>query len=220
MENNDNVYIKRGPDFLKLDDMSSQKLRESIERILALRTEDNAAEVGELLDKLFVSYKTPIFNEDYYVNYEGTGEFWIREDYNNGIVVTNYSWGRTLTFSSEEELNNQFINLKDFMKNAEYIGRYFLRTEPLVDLPGYIKNDAYMSKFKSSLVIYSNGAYMLTVDQDPYDMSKRYGIIESRFLYDSKYKFIGVKDYNYENRDEVYEDVCAYGLSSGLPFLI
>ena len=126
MEQKNCIYIKRGPEFLGLDKISSQKMRESIERVLALRTDDNAEEVGILLGKILFGEK----NGYYRLDFTGTDDFWIRTDENDKIVLRKAIIDSLITtFYSEEELDEKYISLRDFLEHAEYIGRRFVRTE-------------------------------------------------------------------------------------------
>ena len=177
-----NIFIKKMPEVI----IYSEKENELFEKIEALKTKDLSQiendSNGEVTRGLYRSLKALEFQlkkEKMEKVYSEVSQFWILD---------------------ENESNDEFISLHDFLEQAEYVGKTFIRTEALGT------DNRYMSELENVLALYKLGNIIITVDSSAI-FEKKYRIISPKYLEDNKYEFVGNYNGEYKDKDSLYNAI-------------
>ena len=140
--------------------------------------------------------------------YDGCEEFWISMIKQNEISLFeqpyyNFLPPRHLKYKDKKSLDEQFIRLIDFLKEARYIGRYFKRTAPVQK--NDMVDDHYLVENKSIFVIYATDNLML-IRYTNYGETT-YRMLSPEYLKDKKYYFYGKFTDRYRDKAKLYKDI-------------
>lgn len=123
----------------------------------------------------------------------------------------NLNRGIKRDYISINELNKGYIKLSEFIKEAEYVGREFRRTVPVITYCNNtsIKDNSYLDRYgfenNKHIVLYMKDNTCLVKYMCSYGSG--YCIIDCRYIQDSNYEFIGSIYEEYRDRLKVYFDV-------------
>ena len=119
-------------------------------------------------------------------------------------------------YISLDELNNGYIKLSDFIKNARFIGREFKRIGPGITYYGI---DRDMAKIRDSRYLeideygYDDKYIVLYEKDNTFKVryicgnSRWYGIVDCIYIQDGMYKFIGPVYEEYRDKEKVYLEI-------------
>ena len=220
------IYIKRGPFVYTV----SEKDKQFYEELLDPKHDDDfknylkdatghesSEQVVAGVKDMFRSFVRDIGTKDYY----GCKDFWI-STINDGIFPKNGN-DKCITlefadvvqggiaskaFSSMDELNKEFISLRSFLQQGEYVGKNFKRTKPLNGICFYMQNEFSIPECDDILALYRYGDILLVYGRDGFNTIKpEYSLISAEFLEDGNYSFYGKKNKEYYDQEAVYEAV-------------
>lgn len=182
-----------------LDEKEKNATKPSVGRKIVLKVlktifPDPARELREVLEQL---EKEP-FNE----TSKGSNTFWILDVEEDGLKLIEqniFSKQKTKKYKSKEELEKDFVSLRDFFSEAEYIGRHFLRTEPLYGNMNFTIPDDQIT------VLYATKDLMLI--ENNIMGNKKFQMLPPRYLRDGKYTFYGEKNLEYLDTPELYQAI-------------
>ncbi len=109
-----------------------------------------------------------------------------------------------IQYKEIEEINTEYIKLSTFLNEAEYIGKEFVRTKPLII--NDIKDVSYITEdpYSSTTVLYKTDYAMLVEYKST---NTRYlEMLDPIYFKDNNYKFIGNK-VNKDDKTETYKKV-------------
>lgn len=113
-----NVYIKRGPEVVEFSEEQAKKL-ESLKKI-----EDKTTNI-EIAIKILEDFKKHAGEK----NYSGCNDFWLGQDNGLNYILTSKQKvnGATnqKTYENFDDMYKSFIDLREFLDEAEYVGRKF-----------------------------------------------------------------------------------------------
>lgn len=117
----------------------------------------------------------------------------------------NIPYDRYISF---DELDNGYIELFDFINGSVFIGREFIRLEPVIT---YLNNEC---KMNDKAYLCSDSKYIVLYAKDNVFLAKyicgryeEYCIIDCRYITDGMYKFIGNVYDEYSDRGKVYLEI-------------
>ena len=107
-------------------------------------------------------------------------------------------------YQTIEEINNEYIKLSTFLKEAEYIGKEFVRTKPLII--NKIKDISYITEdpYSQTTVLYKT-EYAMLVEYKGVN-SRNLEMLEPMYFKDNNYKLIG-NTYNSKDKKEIYKEI-------------
>ena len=136
------VYIKRGPEVGEFTEEQNKKLE-------SLKNEQNKTPAMMITIKILEDFKKHAGE----VNYSGCNDFWLERD--NGVtydllqqrIGTGTVKDRTvksISYKSFDEMYKDFIDLREFLDGAEYVGRKFEYPEDpkVVSMNGVLNMEA------------------------------------------------------------------------------
>lgn len=199
------IYLKRGPRIIPSKDVSNRN-DERLDMIEEhLKTDPKAS--PEELEKF--RYFRDLVRDSVTVerkDYSGCDSFWISivEDDCIRMVEMERPYATEKVFETKEDLNKEFIRLRVFLEQAEYIGRYFKRTKPCAEGP---LADRSYTHDSNSLALYATDSILLIQSETPYFKDKKFEIISSKYLEDSNYEFIGKVNNEFRDKPELYQAI-------------
>ena len=198
------IYIKKEPEYGTL----SETLRSIIPDSYAF-SEENYEENGAIhfneesiddVEQFVKDMNTPI--PDWY----GCNDFWTSIIYKNGILMVQHNYLKSepkKLFCNKERFDKKYISLRDYLSQAEYIGKYFRRTEPIST--GTYSDSSFMSKDYDTLALFKNDNIMIFLKQ--FAGEYRFSIINKNYLEDGKYEFFGEYTDKYNDKSELYQAI-------------
>lgn len=171
------------------------KGRRIVLKVLTTIFPDPARELREVLDQLE--------KEDFNESSKGATNFWVlsvEEDKLKLIEQNAFGKQKKKKYSSKDEMEKDFISLRDFFAQADYIGRHFIRTEPLSK-----ENLNFTYPDDRITVLYATKDLMLVENEV---MGQRlFEMIPPKYLRDGKYTFYGEKNLDYLDSPELYQAI-------------
>lgn len=122
------LYIKRKPDIFETN-------IDSLERLEAMREDPTIPEeVVDVFEEAADVFSKYMLNSEGKLDYSGCDSFWISvidDDRIKMIEQTKYYsvYPMTKSYESKEDMEEDFISLREFLSKAEYVGRYFKFTK-------------------------------------------------------------------------------------------
>lgn len=199
------IYLKRGPRIIPGQDVSNRNDNrlDIIEE--HLKTDPNAS--PEELEKFrkfrdLVRDSVTVERKDY----SGCESFWISivEDDCIRMVECGHPYSNEKRFENKEEIEKEFIRLRVFLDQAEYIGKYFKRSKPCAE--GSLADRSYTHD-SNSLVLYATDSILLIQRETPYFKDKKFEIISSKYLEDGNYGFVGKVNDEFRDKPELYQAI-------------
>lgn len=107
-------------------------------------------------------------------------------------------------YQTLEEINKEYIKLSTFLKKAEYVGKEFVRTKPLII--NKIKDISYITEdpYSQTTVLYKTDYAMLAEYKST--NSRNLEMLEPIYFEDNNYKFIG-NAYQEKTKKEIYKEI-------------
>ena len=197
------IYIKIKPDGPDL-----KKVEEIDEKLHDLTFEEGQKGISEETVRKreeFEKEKKYYSEED--ENYNGTDEFFMLEVNEKNIhLITYTSYGKKHVIECDsKKLKEQYKRLADFLSEAEYVGKEFIRTKPL-----YIDDRKMTDYMKSEVgvdveILYKTSYAMLL----KYKTQHRtyFEMLNPLYFLDNNYDLIGNTDKTFSDRKEMYKTV-------------
>lgn len=109
-----------------------------------------------------------------------------------------------LKYKDIQEINDEYIKLSTFLKDAEYIGKVFVRTKPLT-ING-IKDISYITEdpYSETRILYRTSYAMLAEYKSI--NSRNLEMLEPIYFKDDNYKFIG-NSHEEKTKKETYKEI-------------
>ena len=197
------IYLKRGPRIIPNNDISNRN-----EERFDLLEEDFKTDPNISPESLkrfrefreLISGSNTVERKDY----SGCSSFWVSIVDDDGIrMVENLSpIGDVKTFDTKNEIDKEFIRLRVFLDQANYVGRYFKRTKPFAN--GSYVDRSFMHD-TNSLVLYATDSILIIQRETPYFKNQKIEIISSRYLEDNNYEFIGKINEEFKDKPKLYQ---------------
>lgn len=219
------IYLKRGPEVIDMnpveedfndidDDFGEDEFFENF--IENLRNNSDVSE--ETIESLIKSHESAKDNNNEIRDYSGCSSFWMSIIGENGIKMIEKSeipsLASTKDIKNKQELDEQFIRLRVFLEKAEYVGKTFHRTKPIVNMSidGTITKDmSYYGGFSalgnSILVLYATKDHMIAVNNNELTGERSFSVISSKYIEDGNYKFEGEVNEEYRDKAELYQAI-------------
>jgi len=145
----------------------------------------------------------------------GTDSFWQLLTTNDKLIILNRcdkTFESKRVYSSIEKINNDFIELSDFLEKATFVGREFKRTKPTKERWGDHDNSylLYNSNFSfQNIVLYATQDLFLAIRIDNSSGKEEYTLINSIYTLDGNYGFFGPVYEKYRDKNKVYQEILA-----------
>lgn len=153
--------------------------------------------------------------DNYYIDSSGVDNFFqIYFDDDRYILYQYDKFGKSFEVDSIslEEINKGYIKLSDFLRNANYVGKKFRRTAPLITYYGTdevkyrMKDNSYLDVDDyENIVLYSMDNIFLVKCISCF--GEIYKIIGCNYIIDGNYEFYGDIYEEYNNRDKIYLEI-------------
>ena len=201
---NGDVYIKIRPD-IKIDEEKIQEKEQQLDEIKFEEAHNGITDETQQM-RTIVEKELEILYIGKLV-YDYTDNFHVLKITENGIKMYNYDrTGKAKKNKCDiEELQEKYVRLIDFLKEAEYIGKEFIRTVPLLTENGIDTSYWNQNPYESTLILYKTDYAMLAYYKNEH--SKCLEMIKPEYFKDNKYTFIGNQNRMYENNDKIYRKV-------------
>ena len=105
-------------------------------------------------------------------------------------------------YGKNEWLDNLFIKLTDFLKEAKYVGRYFYRTEGIMDKKNNIVDLNYTKMLGCQALLLYQTEYLSIVL-----INGKYELIDSKYINDGYIEYYGEKEDYYQDRNEFIQSI-------------
>lgn len=204
---NGDIYIKVAPEIIELNETEIEEIDEDIEK-LKFAEADSGLTDEEILEKENLEeLKRILLSQENEADYENTDNFHLLKILEDKISVICYarSGSKQTKICDLKQLKEKYIRLIDFLSEAQYIGKEFRRTEPLkitnIKITDYTKKE----KGATTRILYKTDYAMLAEYKSK--NSHYLEMIKPMYFEDQKYKFVGKKDNNYNNKKEMFKSV-------------
>ena len=104
-----------------------------------------------------------------------------------------------------KELKEKYMRLMDFLKEAEYVGKEFIRTVPILTENGIDTSYWNQNPYESIIILYKTDYAMLAHHKNEH--SNNLEMIKPEYINDGKYSFIGNQKIMYSDKKETYKEV-------------
>ena len=195
-----NIFIMRGPGIF-----DSSKAEAFLDRINDDINENPELENDPLINSIADSmYK--LSKEKGLVDYSGCDSFWIADETEllNGQGITLVEQDNTVhkkeTFENYDKLSEKFIDFREFLSEAKYVGRYFKRTAKIEG-----RDISYMEEDESTLVLFATEYHMLI--QYEFLGKKSFEMLSPRYFEDGNFEYYGEKHDEYNDKDEMFKAI-------------
>ena len=208
------IYLKRGPEKTSASFLSN--IEDLINRLECLNEEN----INEKEKSNFLKLKDSIINtrneatDGKLFDYSYVDSFHILRTDGKQIQIINHKKyefenQNIRIFDNVEELNEYYISLSDFLKQANYVGRFFARTAPVEIEKGEIYDKLYMDGVSNPyiLVLYATQELLLVKEFNKETKKEKFKLISSRYTYDKNYVLFGEVNKDYLNPAKVYTEI-------------
>lgn len=197
------IYIKIKPDRPDLEKV--EEINNDLHELTYIEAQKGISEGTERKRKELEEEKKFYSEED--ESYSGTDEFFMLEITKNDLhLVTYTSYGRKNVIECDtKKLKKQYKRLVEFLSEAEYVGKEFIRTKPIyID---EIKHTDYMEPEAGEdvKILYKTPYAMLL----QYKTQHRtyYEMLKPIYFLDNNYDLIGNTDKTYSDRKKMVKTV-------------
>lgn len=195
-----NIFIKKGPGIFDPDAAKS-----FLDQINQDMDGDPRLEADPLMNQIAENaYR--LSKEKGLVDYSGCDAFWLVDETEildgQGITLVEQDTSGCLkeTFKNYDELSKKFIDLKEFLGEANYVGRYFKRTGPIEG-----RNRSFMVEDKSALVLFATESLML-IQFDSFG-EKEYKMLSPKYFEDGNYEYYGEVHEEFNDKEAVHQAI-------------
>lgn len=195
-DNNQNIFIKRGPEIF--DSKKAEELSKQVEDDMI---EHPGLEHDPIMSSLANEIKK-LSKSKGMVDYSGCDNFWIEKE-QDGKKITLVSQSviqLEKEFDSFDELDNFFIDLREFLDQAKYVGKKFKRTAKVDG-----RDISYMENDERPLVLFATDSNILVLDS--FLGETKYEMISPRYFDDGNFEFVGEVDNSYNDKEAVYQAI-------------
>lgn len=197
------IYLKIRPDWSSLGD-TIRRMRIKNEDYDDMEyEEDFALHDEEYFEHLMEMQK---MMEEKFPDWYGCDKFWVSIIHEEGILMVQHDYLKAQAkklYRDEEHLSQRFISLREFLRDAEYVGKYFRRTEPIDDCNK--EDTTYMSKDPDNLALFKTKDAMII--STTFAGEQQFKIVDRRYLADGKYEFFGNYNDEYNDKADMYQAV-------------
>lgn len=202
---NGDIYIKTKPDIINQEKQIQQK-QEQLHEIDFEEAHNGITEETEHMREI-IEKELEILDIGKPV-YDYTDSFHILKIAENGMEIYNYDriGHKRISKCDIKELKEKYIRLMDFLKEATYIGKEFIRTVPIIKEEGQIDTSYWnQAPYESTTILYKTDYAMLAHYKDQH--TNNLEMINPQYFIDGKYKLIGNKNRIYEDKKETYKEI-------------
>ena len=202
---NGDIYIKIQPDVIEPDKNQIEKLKDKLYELDYEEAQNGITAKTQQIREKFEKCLKKITEEK--INYTQIDNFHILKITENGLEMICYNKiGKKESNKCDiKKIKEKYVRLLDFLKEAKYIGKEFIRTEPLLKDgnkdTSYIKQDPY----ESTTVLYKTDYAMLVEYKSRH--VHYFEMLKPEYFIDNNYTFIGNTQKIYENKKETYMEV-------------
>lgn len=184
------IYIKTKPHYIYPDNGKLKKIEQELYDIKFIEADKGITketlQKKELLLHLKKTLSTIIEDKRY------MKEFHIIDFSENNITMNSYNilgQKQELKYNSIDDIKEEYIKLSTFLRDAEYIGKEFIRTKPLI--VDRIKDISYITEdpYTSTTVLYKTDYAMLVEYKST--STSNLEMLEPIYFKDNNYKLIG-----------------------------
>ena len=209
LNENINIFIKRGPEIY-----NSNKADELVDKVSEAMNQnpnlEHDKQLNEMMDDII-----DLCEKRGTLNYSGCDSFWVADN-NVKVGMTLFRKDKRYRYEKEyanfDEMDKYFMDLREFLEQADYIGRGFTRTEP-VPVNGdktYMNYDKIepvnTSHFTKKTVLFATNSNMLMLIEEN-DGTKEYAMLSPIFFEDGKFEFFGEKNEEYNDTEAIYQAI-------------
>lgn len=142
------------------------------------------------------------------LDYNYTDRFHILKITEKGIELVCYDrYGhKIINKCTEKELKEKYIRLVDFLKEAKYVGKIFVRKKPITIDIGNMKlsDTSYMNDYLDKSIYVTDYAMLMRCSSDG---TSYFEMINLQYINDNDYIFIGNEDKQYQDKKETYKKI-------------
>lgn len=197
------IYIKIKPDGPNMEKI--EEINEDLHELTFIESQKGISEATERKREELEEEKKNYSEED--ETYSGTDEFFMLEITEEDLhLVTYTAYGRKHVIECDEKkLKEQYKRLVEFLSEAEYVGKEFIRTKPVyIDA---IKRTDYMKP--------EAGVDVKILYKTPYAMLLQYKtqhrtyyeMLNPLYFLDNNYDLIGNTDKTFSDKKEMIKTV-------------
>ena len=199
------IFLKIKPDLESLGDVFRKMIKK--ENYVDLSEYDEEDDFKEKDEKYYEDLER-LHNlvEKKLPTWYGCDNFWMSVAYKEGILMVKHNYLKAEAkklFRNKEHVEQKFISLGDFLKDAEYVGRYFRRTEPIENCTQ--EDMSYMSKDCDYLALFKTKDAMII--SRIFAGEPQYKVVDKRYLEDGKYEFFGPYNEEFNDKAALYQDI-------------
>lgn len=202
---NGDIYIKIEPDIIKPNEEKLEELKRKIYELDFLDAHNGITSKTEK-EREYLEKNLEDLQEEK-LDYNYTDNFHILKITEQGIKLYCYDrFGkRIINKCDNRELKEKYIRLVDFLRNAKYIGKTFIRTEPTIIDECIDKSYMNQDSYETIKTLYQTDYAMLVNYKTQH--GNYFQMINPQYLIDKKYTFIGNKDSIYEDKKSIYKQI-------------
>lgn len=198
------IYIKIQPDIIK-EEEKLQKKQEELYEIDFEEAHNGVSDYTQQRRKI-IEKEIDLLEIGKLV-YDFTDNFHILKITEIGMELDNYNRvGQKIIHKTNiKELKEKYMRLMDFLKEAEYVGKEFIRTVPILTENGIDTSYWNQNPYESIIILYKTDYAMLAHHKNEH--SNNLEMIKPEYINDGKYSFIGNQKIMYSDKKETYKEV-------------
>ena len=199
MDTGFNIFIKKGPEIF--DEKKAKEIADQADRDMKnSETLSNSQFFNNMIQNLY-----RLGQSKGQVDYSGCNTFWVVDEtepsYGQGItLVEKDNASLKKSFKNIDELNEKFMDLREFLDDANYIGRYFKRTAKIDG-----RDISFMEEDNSTLVLFATDNQMLIQTND--SSGKEFKMLSSRYFEDGNFEYYGEQHDEYNDKEAVFHAI-------------
>ena len=197
------IYIKIKPDGPDLEKV--EEINNDLHELTFLEAQKGISEGTERKREELEEEKKIYLETD--ENYNETNEFFMLViNKNNLHLITYTSYGNKRVIECDsKKLKEQYKRLVDFLSEAEYVGKEFIRTKPIYKDNGKLTDYTKPEAGVDVKILYKTPYAMLLM----YKTQHRtyYEMLKPLYFLDNNYDLIGNTDKTFSDKKEMYKTV-------------
>ncbi len=181
------LYIKRRPDIRETS-------IEDLDRLESMKEDPTIPEQA-------IEAYQQMLDMDGEPDYTGCNSFWVSVIHDDGIKMAEQSpyksvYPKVKTYESKEEMDENFISLREFLSEAEYVGRNF---KP--------KEETARNQLNTQKLLYKLGDLWIVEENDYLAGHNMVVFAENRGTKSDNYEFYGEVDETYKDPSMMYQTI-------------
>ena len=192
------IFIKKGPEIF-----DNSKAKDLLDRIKQDMDENPRLANDPVFNMLTASVSQ--INQSGLVDYSYCSSFWMVDEKasSDGFEITiedpSDSHHRK-TFKNIDELYRKYMDFREFLSEAKYVGRYFKRTAKIEG-----RDISFMEEDNKTLVLFATESHMLI--QYEFLGEKKFEMLSPRYFEDGNFEYYGEQHYEYNDKDEMFKAI-------------